>query len=348
MAALPKTYKAFRRTVGTTPTTLEQVTEEIPATLGPNDVLIKIHAVSLNYRDVAMMHGKYLVEVIDRGVPASDCAAEVVKVGSGIQDFKVGDRVAPIFDNNCFDGTEDKAKVLGGDIDGVLREYAVFDSNVLFHLPKHLSWEEASTITCAGVTAWNALVMPRNKGTALLQGTGGVSSFALLICLAAGIKPIITSSSDKKLDLAKAAGEPGRVETINYRTFPRWEEEALKLTNGRGVDVVVDNVGPSQAAQSLTALARRGVLSLVGFLGGFNVDQTPDMFSPALQKSLTVRGISVGSKQDHQDLCDFLEAKNVSLKGIVDPGIFSFEDSQTAFDALYDGTKHQGKIVIRI
>ena len=91
-----------------------------------------------------MMHGKYLVEVIDRGVPASDCAAEVVKVGSGIQDFKVGDRVAPIFDNNCFDGTEDKAKVLGGDIDGVLREYAVFDSNVLFHLPKHLSWEEVS------------------------------------------------------------------------------------------------------------------------------------------------------------------------------------------------------------
>ena len=190
----------------------------------------------------------------------------------------------------------------------------------------------------------------------------------MLICLAAGIKPIITSSSDKKLDLAKGAGKAGEVETINYRTFPKWEEEALKLTNGRGVDVVVDNVGPSQAAQSLTALARRGVLSLVGFLGGFNVDQTPDMFSPALRKSLTVRyvrletqtlalqvltrsnsrGISVGSKQDHQDLCDFLEAKNVSLKGIVDPGIFSFEDSQAAFDALYDGTKHQGKIVIRI
>jgi NADPH:quinone reductase-like Zn-dependent oxidoreductase len=144
MVALPKTYKAFRRTVGTTPTTLEQVTEEIPAILGPNDVLIKVHAVSLNYRDVAMMHGKYPIEVIDHGVPASDCAAEVMKVGSEVQDFKVGDRVAPIFDNNNFDGTEDESKVLGGDIDGVLREYAVFHHSVLFHLPKHLSWEEVS------------------------------------------------------------------------------------------------------------------------------------------------------------------------------------------------------------
>ncbi|KAH7419598.1 hypothetical protein BKA64DRAFT_716052 [Cadophora sp. MPI-SDFR-AT-0126] len=348
MVLLPKSYKAFRRTVGTTPTTLEQVIEEIPETLGPSDVFIKIHAVSLNYRDVAMMHGKYPVEVIDHGVPASDCAAEVVKVGSEVQDFKVGDRVAPIFDNNNLDGTEDGSKVLGGDIDGVLREYAVFDRSVLFHLPKHLSWEESSTITCAGVTAWNALAMPRNKGTALLQGTGGVSSFALLICLAVGIKPIMTSSSDKKLDLAKSAGNPGEVETINYRAHPKWEEEALKLTNGRGVDVVVDNVGPTQAAQSLAALARRGVLSLVGFLGGFDLDQIPDLFTPTLTKSLTVKGIAVGSKKDHQDLCDFLEAKKVSLKGIVDPGVFSFEDSQAAFDTLYDGTKHQGKIVIRL
>lgn len=116
-----------------------------------------------------------------------------------------------------------------------------------------------------------------------------MSSFALLICLGAGIKPIITSSSDKKLDLAKAAGKAGEVETINYRTHPKWEEEALKLTNGRGVSIVVDNVGPTQASQSLTALTRRGVLSLVGFLGGFETDQIPDMFTPTLKKSLVVR-----------------------------------------------------------
>ncbi|KAK6612814.1 alcohol dehydrogenase [Botrytis cinerea] len=333
MAALPKTYKAFRRTVGTTPTTLEQTTEEIPATLSPNDVLIKIHAVSLNYRDVAMMHG-------------NDCAAEVMKVGSNVHDFKVGDRVAPIFDNNNFDSTRDENSVLGGDIDGVLREYAVFHQDVLFHLPKHLSWEEASTITCAGVTAWNALDMPRNKGTALLQGN--IQFYPGSTELIRGIKPIITSSSDKKLDIAKAVGEAGEVETINYRTYPKWEEEALKLTNGRGVDIVVDNVGPTQAAQSLTALARRGVLSLVGFLGGFKAEQIPDLFSPTLHKSLVIRGIAVGDKKDHQDLCGFLELKKISLKGIVDPGVFLFKDSQAAFDALYDGTKHQGKIVIRI
>ncbi|KAM0164269.1 hypothetical protein ACHAQE_002844 [Botrytis cinerea] len=346
MAALPKTYKAFRRTVDTTPTTLEQTTEEIPATLSPNDVLIKIHAVSLNYRDVAMMHGNYPIEVISHGVPASDCAAEVMKVGSDVHDFKVGDRVAPIFDNNNFDSTADEVSILGGDIDGVLREYAVFHQDVLFHLPKHLSWEEASTITCAGVTAWNALDMPRNKGTALLQGN--TQFYPGSSELTRGIKPIITSSSDQKLDIAKALGEAGEVETINYRTHPKWEEEALKLTNGRGVDIVVDNVGPAQATQSLTALARRGVLSMVGFLGGLKAEQNPDLFTPALLKSLVVRGIMVGDKKDHQDLCDFLELKKISLKGIVDPGVFSFKDSQAAFDTLYNGTKHQGKIVIRI
>jgi NADPH:quinone reductase-like Zn-dependent oxidoreductase len=142
MASLPSTYQAFRRTVGENPTRLERTTENLPKSLKPNDVLIKIHAVSLNYRDVAMMNGKYPVKVIDHGVPASDCGAEVVKIGSDVHDFKVGDHVAPIFDNANLTGTEDEGKVLGGDIDGVLREYAVFDQSVLYHLPKDLSWEE--------------------------------------------------------------------------------------------------------------------------------------------------------------------------------------------------------------
>ncbi|KAJ5985624.1 hypothetical protein N7522_012820 [Penicillium canescens] len=265
--ALPRTYKAFRHSKGNTPTTLDLVTEELPSSLKSNEVLIRIHAVSLNYRDVAMMHGKYPVKIIERCIPASDCAAEVVGIGSEVHDFQIGDRVAPIFDLNNIDGTEEEISVLGGDVHGVLREYAVFDRNVLFHLPKHLSWEEAACITCAGVTAWNALDMPRSKGTALLQGTGGVSMFSLLICLGAGIRPIITSSSDEKLDLAKAIGGSDAVDTINYRDHPQWEEDALRFTNGRGVDVVVDNVGPSSIAQSLSSLARRGIVSLVGFLG---------------------------------------------------------------------------------
>ncbi|CAG8134718.1 unnamed protein product [Penicillium nalgiovense] len=345
--SLPRTYKAFRHSVGNTPKTLDAVTEELPSSLKPSEVLIRVHAVSLNYRDVAMMHGTYPVQVIERCIPASDCAAEVVGIGSEVHDFQIGDRVAPIFDLNNIDGTEEETSVLGGDVNGVLREYAVFDRNVLFHLPKHLSWEEAACITCAGVTAWNALEMPRSKGTALLQGTGGVSMFGLLICLAAGIRPIITSSSDQKLELAKAAGDPGAVDTINYRDQPKWEEEARRLTNGRGVDVVVDNVGPSTISQSLSSLARRGTVSLVGFLGGFDVDHFPDTVLPTLIKSATIRGISVGSKADHQALCDLLADKQVGLKPVLDNVTFSFEDSQAAFDHLWNA-KHMGKVVIKL
>lgn len=132
------------------------------------------------------------------------------------------------------------------------------------------------------------LTQPRNAH-AFESGTGGVSMFSLLVCLAAGIKPIITSSSDEKLDLARSQGEAGTVETINYRTHPRWEEEVLRLTNGRGVDIVVETVGPTTMVQSLSSLSRRGTVSLVGFLGGFNTEHFPDTIGPVLQKSATIR-----------------------------------------------------------
>lgn len=137
---MPDSYKAFRRTADGS--SVEMTEEKLPSSLQSNHVLIRIHAVSLNYRDVAMMHGKYPVQVIDRGIPASDCAAEVITVGSDVKDFSPGDRVAPLFDLNTVTGLEDNMQVLGGDVDGVLRQYAVFDQKVLVHLPKHLSWEE--------------------------------------------------------------------------------------------------------------------------------------------------------------------------------------------------------------
>ncbi|KAJ5117440.1 hypothetical protein N7448_011072 [Penicillium atrosanguineum] len=345
--AVPETYKAFRRSAGTIPQSIDLVTEVVPSSLKHYDVLIRIHAVSLNYRDVAMMHGKYPVKVIERGIPASDCAAKVVGIGSMVQDFQIGDHVAPIFDLKNLEGNEDETAVLGGDVDGVLRQFAVFDQSVLVHLPNHLSWEELSCITCAGTTAWNALDMPRSKGTALLQGTGGVSIFGLLICLGAGIRPIITSSSDQKLDQAKVAGGPGAIDTINYRDQPRWEDEVLRLTHGRGVDLLIENVGPTSMAQSLSSLAQRGTVSLVGFLGGFDVDDFPDTFTPTLMKSATIRGIAVGSKMDQQSLCKFLSEKKLDLKPILDGTNFSFENSQAAFDYLYDD-KHMGKVVIKM
>ncbi|ODM18838.1 hypothetical protein SI65_05455 [Aspergillus cristatus] len=325
-----QSYKAFRRT--TNGSSVEQVEEKLLSSLHPNEVLIRIHAVSLNYRDVAMMNGKYPVKVIDRGIPASDCAAEVVAVESEVTDFKQGDHVAPIFDLNNLTGTEDETAVLGGDIDGVLRQFAVFNQKVLIHLPNHLSWEEAACITCAGTTAWTALEMPRSNGTALLQ---------------AGIRPIITSSSDEKLEIARSLGGPGAVDTINYRTHPQWDEQARHLTGGRGVDVVVENVGPTTMAQSLRSLARRGTVSLVGFLGGFKTDQVPDTIGPVLVKSAVIRGIATGSKIDYQNLCNFLAAKKVSLKSLLDDATFTFEESPAAFDHLY-AAKHMGKVVIRM
>ncbi|OOQ84190.1 putative zinc-containing alcohol dehydrogenase [Penicillium brasilianum] len=342
---MPESYKAFRRTADGS--SVEIAEETLLSSLEPDHVLIRIHAVSLNYRDVAMLNGKYPVQVIDRGIPASDCAAEVISVGSKVKDFSPGDHVAPIFDLNTITGLEDETKVLGGDVDGVLRQYAVFDEKVLVHLPKHLTWEEAACINCAGTTAWKALDMPRTGGSALLQGTGGVSMFALLICLAAGIQPIITSSSDKKLEVVRALGKPGAVQTINYNTHPKWDEQARRLTRGRGVDIVVDSVGPTVITQSLSSLARGGRVSFVGFLGGFDIDKQPDVLGPVLLKSAILKGINPGSKPEFQALCSFLEEKAVQLKPLLDSKIFPFEDSKDAFDYLY-AAKHMGKVVIKI
>ncbi|PYH41762.1 zinc-dependent alcohol dehydrogenase family protein [Aspergillus saccharolyticus JOP 1030-1] len=342
--SLPQSYQAYRRTEGTAPLTIEQVTEKLPP-VKSHDVLVRIHAVSLNYRDIAMLDDTYPQPCLPRGIPASDCAAEVVFVGSEVSGFKPGDRVTAIWDLTNLAGTEEQSpEALGGDVDGVLRQYAVFNEQVLVHLPDHLSWEEASCITCAGTTAWNALEFPRKSGTALLQGTGGVSMFALLLCIAADVQSIITSSSDEKLDQARSLGP--HVRTINYRKVANWEEEVVRLTNGRGADVAIENVGPATVKQSLASLAQRGTLSLVGFLGGLDAEKFPDLYFPVLVKRVTMRGIVVGSKIDQQALCDFLAEKKVSLKPLID-AVFPFEKSKEAFARLKSG-KHQGKIVITL
>lgn len=192
----PEKYQSIRRTSGDLPLSVETATETLPKELGPNDVVIKIHAVSLNFRDVGMLHGRYPIEVIERGIVASDCAAEVVAVGQAVKDFKLGDHVAPVFDLNDLDRDVDESVcALGGDVDGVLREYAVFEAKQLVQLPKYLSWEEvcshcpsqllwcfanelvftqASTLPCAGVTAWTSLNFPSETSgknmSALFQG----------------------------------------------------------------------------------------------------------------------------------------------------------------------------------
>ncbi|KAF2143499.1 uncharacterized protein K452DRAFT_286328 [Aplosporella prunicola CBS 121167] len=351
MTSIPATYHAYRRTTGPSPQTIERVTEPTPTQLAPTAVLIRIRAVALNYRDVAMLHGAYPVPVIEGGVPASDCAGEVVKVGAGVTAVKVGDRVAPIFDLNAVEGSkEPNPRALGGDVDGVLRQFAVFEEKTLAPLPAYLSWEEASTVTCAGVTAWNALNLPHsaNKGTtALLQGTGGVSSFALLLCLAANITPVLTSSSDAKLDAARALAGDRPMHTVNYKTHAAWGGEVQRLTQNRGADVVLENGGPATIEQSLAALARRGTISLIGFLGGMAPDAPePKVLLPLLVKSGRLQSIYVGSWRDQVALGRFLEEHHVKLDKIID-GVFEFDEAEKAFERLWSG-KHQGKIVIRV
>ncbi|KAK1783328.1 putative alcohol dehydrogenase [Copromyces sp. CBS 386.78] len=346
--SIPETYKAFRRTTGDLPRTIRPSTEQLPRKLGPHDVLLKIHAVSLNFRDVAMLHGRYPVDVIERGIPCSDAAAEVAATGGAVKDFAIGDHVSVLFDLSNLTGCDDEpSKALGGDVNGVLAEYAIFEDKYIVQLPKHLSWEEAATITCAGVTAWTALdgLTAATPRSALLQGTGGVSLFALLICLAAGIRPIITSSSDKKLEDIRKLGPD--VRTINYRTVSDQASEVKRLTDGNGVDFVVNNTGPASIPQDISFLRQRGgVVSLVGFLEGINGDWQPSAMMALMGKSAKLKGISVGSKEDYVDLIRFLAEKKVSLAPLVDR-VFTFDESPAAFDYLYSGS-HVGKVIIKV
>ncbi|KAL4931789.1 zinc-dependent alcohol dehydrogenase family protein [Aspergillus undulatus] len=277
--ALPQSYQSYRRTADGK--SIEQVTETLP-TLGSHDFAIRIHAVSLNYRDIAMLENKYPIDVLARGIPTSDCAGEVVALGSGVQQFKLGDHVTPIWDLTNLTGTEEEPpQALGGDVDGVLREFEVFHEKVLVKLPGHLSWGMRN------LRRNNRMDLPRVPKEGLLRTasrTGGVSMFALLLCIAAGVQPIITSSSDAKL--AHARSLHPSVHTINYKSTPNWDEEVRRLTNDRGVDVAIENVGPSTAKQSLNSLVQRGMLSLVGFLGGLDQSVYPDLYTPVLVRRL--------------------------------------------------------------
>lgn len=287
--SLPTSARVYRRTEDGKD--IELSTEALPRTLSPTQVLIQIHAVSLNFRDVAMLNDRYPAPADPRGIACSDASATVISIGSAVKDYVVGDHVSPTFRWITPDG---EMRALGGNFDGVLRDFAVFESEALVKNPAYLTHEEASLIPCAGVTAWTSLAQDDWKKadkvkTALMEGTGGVSLFALLICLAKGITPIITSSSDDKLSGLQKLASPGKeVLTVNYRKTPDWAEEALKLTNGQGVDAIINNVGASSMDQNFKALKRFGTISLVGFLGG-TPDKMPDVTMQILTKSAHVQ-----------------------------------------------------------
>lgn len=310
----------------------------------PTEVLVKFHAASLNFRDVMVIKGQYNPRMKMPAIPLSDGAGEVTAVGDSVSKWKVGDRVMPIMVQHWFDGqssdeTRKTAIGAGAAWNGVAREYAAFDQEGLVSIPEHLSYEEAATLPCTGVTAWNALHVSGNVKsgeTVLTQGTGGLSIFAVQFAKMLGAKVIATSSSDEKLEKLT---ELGADETINYRTREDWDKAVLEITDKRGVDHVVEVGGAGTLSKSINAVRVGGHIAMIGALdseGTFN-------HVPIFMKSIRLQGIFVGSKAMFEEMNAAITKNN--FKPVIDR-TFAFDELKEALLYMESGA-HFGKIVIQ-
>ncbi len=309
---------------------------------GPGQVLVRVKAVSLNYRDLMVAKGQYNPRMPLPRVPCSDGAGEVVAVGPGVTSAKVGDRVCGTFMQTWTDGglTEAvTASALGGAIDGVLAERVLLADTGVVPIPDHLSYEEAATLPCAAVTAWHALTVgfdPAGK-TVLLQGTGGVSIFALQFARALGARVLVTSGSDDKLDRALKMGADAGT---NYRTNADWDRWAREQTGGRGVDLVVEVGGAGTLERSIKAVRHAGRVALIGVLSGAGGVNPIGI----LMRGITVQGIYVGSREMFRAMNRVIERDRI--RPVIDR-VFPFADAPAAFRHL-EGAGHFGKVVITV
>lgn len=308
------------------------------------ELLLKVRAVSLNYRDIAIPLGRYVRGSKSGLVPCSDAAAEVVEVGEGVDDYCPGDRVISLFHPRWFGGplpATAAAESYGSGQDGWLAEYKVVSRESVVAIPAALTDEQAATLPCAGVTAWNALGGPtpiRPGQTALTLGSGGVSVFALQLAKLLGARAIATTSSDQKAQTLKSLGAD---EVVNYRDDPEWGEQVRTLTDGRGVDRVVEVGGPATIDQSLRAVAAGGEVTLIGFLS----EDNPGIDYFLLKGSGAItRSITVGDRNDAQQLVRAFAT--TGLQPVIDK-IFEFANAAAAFERLH-AAKHLGKLVIRV
>jgi NADPH:quinone reductase-like Zn-dependent oxidoreductase len=316
----------------------------------PGMVLIKIHAVSLNYRDLMMVKGFYNPKMALPRIPCSDGAGEVAAIGEGVNRVQVGDRVCGIFMQRWLEGqlTAEKSKAaLGGDVDGMLAEHVLLDEDGVVRFPEHLSYEEASTLPCAGVTAWNALHHAGEPASAALpgetvviQGTGGVAIFALQFAKLLGARVIGTSSSGEKLTRAYGLGLDAG---CNYRERPEWSGWVSEVTGGQGADRIIEVGGAGTFGQSLRATRVGGTVAQIGVLSGA-VTSEPLALTPILHKQLRVQGIYVGSRAMFEEMnAAIAEAR---LRPVIDR-VFSFDQVREAFLHM-ESASHFGKIVIRV
>ena len=312
---------------------------------GAGEVLVRVRATSLNRRDLnTLKSDPDPDDGTAGGIPLSDGAGEVIAVGPGVSRFRVGDRVAGIFFERWLGGapTLDMLEsARGGNPSGMLSEVIVSHEDGLVAVPAHLTYEEAATLPCAAVTAWVGLFKRgrlQSGQFVLLEGTGGVSVFGLILAAAAGARPIITSSQDDKLARAAALGAFG---TVNYRSHPDWQLQVRRLTGGAGVDQVLDVGGRETLGKALEALAPGGHVALIGGLSGYGSDLPTDSL---MWINATASGVYVGSREDFETMNAFISEHE--LRPLIDR-VFEFERAQEAFDAMQDG-RFMGKIVIRL
>lgn len=348
-SSIPATHSEYRRTgkLGVDGSLVLKKDVPVPKP-GRNQVLVRVHATSLNYRDLLIVTGRYPAPgLLEQGIPLSDGAGEVVALGEGVREWKVGSRVAATFTPGLLGGSQRYwaalAQSLGGDLDGTLAQYIVADETALVDIGD-LSYEEAATLPCAGVTAWNALYAggtPLKPGrVVLVLGTGGVSILAAQIALAAGARVIATSSSDDKLARLEKLGV-AKGDLINYKTTPEWSKRVLELTGGRGVDHVIEVGGPGTVTQSVASIRLGGEVSVIGFVGGAEGSLNPLQI---LMKGATMRGILVGTRELFRELLESI-AQN-KIRPVVDK-VFPFDQATEAFQYLESG-KHFGKVVIKV
>jgi len=335
--------EGYRARVGRPQAPFERVTLS-RASLGPHDVRIRVRAVSLNYRDLMIAHGNYPISSDRPPIAVADGAGEVIEVGPQVTRFRVGARVASIYFSRWLDGDPTPAKladVPGATVDGLLAEEVVMSEDAVVAVPDHLDFNEAATLPCAGVTAWNALFVAGRVppgGSVLVLGTGGVSIWALQLAKAAGLRAIVTSSSDEKLARAKALGADA---TINYRKVPEWQQEVLRLTGGEGVDLVVEVGGNGTLDRSVAAVRMNGTVALIGGVAGFTAGL---QIMPLLVGAKRLVGITVGSREMFEHFNRFVSAARI--RPVVDR-VFAFDDAPKAIAQLEQGA-HFGKLVIGV
>ncbi|KAI0854784.1 putative alcohol dehydrogenase [Xylaria cubensis] len=346
--SIPKTTLQWN-VIGTDGLASLELSEQPVPELGDNQVLVNLQGVSLNFRDLVISKGQYPYGFKNNVTPGSDGAGTVLAVGKHVTRFAPGDKVVTMLLQNHIAGPPTEANTsrqLGATADGTFRALGAFDEQGLVRMPEGLSFTEAATLSCAGLTAWNALFgggRPLSAGQWLLtQGTGGVSLFAVQFAKVVGARVISTTSSAEKAELLRKLGAD---HVLNYRETLAWGDEAKKLTGGVGVDLVVDVTGPSGLEQSVKSLRLDGIVAVVGAIAGFEGSAKVPTILDSWVNLFTSRGVWVGNRLQMEEMCRAIEGNLERVRPVLDEKVFKLKDVKEAYEYMESG-RYLGKVCI--